>query len=150
MSEIAELLRADPLISSSLASIGEPCESCGRADATFSCDWMDLGPVMVPAREVRAGDVMRISGCFGKTWIPEQDPIRARVEEIEDVNHVRYISLRIPGKRKMVRLIESAWTLVSTERPRRCQAFVCESCARESAENVHYCRAHWNAWEQVK
>lgn len=37
---------------------------------------------------------------------------------------------------------------VMVQRPGHCEAPCCENCAREVGDDVHHCRAHWDAGER--
>jgi hypothetical protein len=96
----------------------------------------------VRATEVTVGD--RIPVIPGR----RQLEIVCRVAEVDYTGRVIMIRLQDPLGR------QADWQrwpqdLVQALRWRACRAPCCEAHAREIGEDRHYCRVHWEAWQEL-
>jgi hypothetical protein len=129
----------------------EPCAFCG-AEAPYLCDWPVTRFESVIAHDVRIGDVIRDS-ARGET------AIEMRVFDIHAVNSLLYFRvelLRVPkGARAQAKRyldlghLRHAGAIVPTAKRGTCDQSCCEAHAREIGEDRHYCREHWQAWQEV-
>lgn len=111
---------------------------CGNP-AQHQCAWKLRRPFAIRGSEVREGDkiqlglayvlILSITGDLGSGLR------RVDVGRFKACGDVAY------------EYLESGHP-VMVMRNGRCEAPVCESCAREVSEGIHYCRAHWSAHER--
>jgi hypothetical protein len=116
------------------------CVVCA-AGTDLVCDWlMEDKPIGVRAREVAVGDRIAV---IPRRRHPE---IVCRVASIGFRGSTVVLNLQDPDGR------EAEWPRWPDEEIRilrrgPCRAPCCEAHTREIADNRHYCKAHWEAWQ---
>lgn len=136
----------------------KPCAFCG-AEAPYLCDWPVTRFESVIAHDVRIGDVirdwtaieMRVLGIEALRPSPPV-PVPAR----NSVLYFRVELLRVPkGTRSRAKnyldfgCLRHTLAIVPTAKRGTCDQACCEAHAREIGEDRHYCREHWQAWQEV-
>lgn len=111
-----------------------PC-ACGNNEAPYRCGWKLRKPFMIWATDLRVGDMLEV-------------PSKVAFELVENIRRAigsesYYVRTAITGD-KFVPMRAPLMVM----RNGRCEAPCCDQCAREVAEGVRYCRAHWDAGER--
>ena len=129
----------------------KPCAFCG-AEGPYLCDWPVTRFESVMAHDVRIGDVIRDSTDADRA-------IEMRVLGIEPrglVLRFQIEFLHVPKKSRACAVKYRCRGFVRWDRAAvlraesgTCDQACCEAHAREIGEDRHYCREHWQAWQEV-
>lgn len=124
------------------------CAFCS-GPAERRCSWPMMKQESVKIELAEVGDL----------WITEQAAKRARIVQIEDLDRRGNVTEEMPDSRRIWILIPGhpdpypykRWpgNRYVTELLGTCDAPACDSHSREVGDDVHYCQAHWRAWELV-
>lgn len=110
---------------------------CGEP-ALYTCSWKLRKPFMIWAKDLKEGDQMQIPKKIGYSG----------VNQIEDGITIGFLHVWLEFDPHAKPYILNRSEPVMVRRNGACEAPCCVNCAREVAENRHYCRAHWDAWER--
>lgn len=128
---------------------GPFCQFCESDAETVLCDWPALKPT---AKAILAAEV-------GDLWITEQKGKRGRIVEIIELDALsrptdefpvkRQIWVAIPKHPDPYPYIRFCSDTFLNEGLAACNQQACFRHFREVGNNRHYCRDHWDSWQQI-
>lgn len=114
------------------------CAICGGiGHGMYRCAWKVEKEVRIAVADLRSGDRIRL----GLDLYREVDYVTRSNDGITLFYRLRNIAT--PFTLRVDEFVESYLGL----RVVPCANECCDNCAREVAEEVHYCRLHWSDWQ---
>lgn len=110
----------------------------------YPCGWQEEQFVTCCYRDLIVGDRVR-------RFHDEHQKAPAIIDSIEDCGSFWKIVLKLPGARRYgYRSINvQGPSFVKVSRVAACGLLSCEFHVREVDQNRHYCRNHWNSWQDA-